>query len=71
MWVSEITEDNLSDEVIGRLLFEGINDAGEKVATATAFYDIYGRDKSGAGWLHHKQLHGLPVKSIWTLDLRL
>lgn len=30
MWVSEITEDNLSDEVIGRLLFEGINDDGEK-----------------------------------------
>ena len=28
------------------------NPKGEKVATATAFYDIYGRDKSGAGWLH-------------------
>lgn len=28
------------------------NAAGEKVATATAFYDITGRDKSGAGWLH-------------------
>lgn len=25
---------------------------GEKVATATAFYEIYGRDRSGAGWLH-------------------
>lgn len=25
---------------------------GEKVATATAYYDIYGRDTSGAGWLH-------------------
>ena len=28
------------------------NDKGEKVATATAFYDIHGRDTSGAGWLH-------------------
>ena len=28
------------------------NSAGEKVATATAFYDIYERDKSGDGWLH-------------------
>lgn len=25
---------------------------GEKVATATAYYDIYDRDKTGAGWLH-------------------
>ena len=28
------------------------DERGEKVATATAFYDIYGRDTSGAGWLH-------------------
>lgn len=28
------------------------NSRGEKVATATAFYDIYGRDVSGDGWLH-------------------
>lgn len=28
------------------------NENGEKIATATAFYDIYGRDNSGAGWLH-------------------
>ena len=28
------------------------NEKGEKVATATAFYDIHGRDTSGAGWLH-------------------
>ncbi len=28
------------------------NDRGEKVATATAFYDVFGRDKSGDGWLH-------------------
>lgn len=27
-------------------------DEGEKIATATAFYDIYGRDTSGDGWLH-------------------
>ena len=27
-------------------------DAGEKIATATAFYNIHGRDTSGAGWLH-------------------
>ena len=27
-------------------------EAGEKIATATAFYNIYGRDKSGSGWLH-------------------
>ena len=26
--------------------------AGKKVATATAFYDVSGRDTSGAGWLH-------------------
>lgn len=28
------------------------NDSGEKVATATAYYDIYSKDKTGAGWLH-------------------
>lgn len=28
------------------------NEAGEKVATATAYYDIYGKDQTGAGWLH-------------------
>lgn len=39
------------DELIKRMVFV-VNEAGEKVATATAFYDIYGRDKSGAGWLH-------------------
>lgn len=27
-------------------------DQGEKVATATAYFDIYGNDKTGAGWLH-------------------
>ena len=39
------------DELVERMVFIA-NEAGEKVATATAFYDIYGRDKSGAGWLH-------------------
>ena len=28
------------------------NVAGEKVATATAYEDITGRDRSGSGWLH-------------------
>ena len=28
------------------------DNAGRKVATATAFYDVYGNDRSGAGWLH-------------------
>lgn len=28
------------------------NAAGEKVATATAYIDVTGRDKSGSGWLH-------------------
>ena len=27
-------------------------DKGEKVATASAYFDIYGNDKTGAGWLH-------------------
>ena len=31
MWVSKITEDDLTDEVIDRLLFEGIEDTGENV----------------------------------------
>lgn len=38
-------------ELIHRMVFIE-NAAGEKIATATAFYDIYGKDKSGAGWLH-------------------
>lgn len=29
MWVSQITEDNLTNNVIDRLLFEGLNDHGE------------------------------------------
>ncbi len=39
------------DELIKRMVF--IEDAkGRKVATATAFYDIGGIDRSGDGWLH-------------------
>lgn len=39
------------EELINRMVFIE-NDEGTKVATASAFYDIYGRDKSGAGWVH-------------------
>ena len=39
------------DELAERMVFVE-NAAGEKVATATAYYDIHGRDRSGAGWLH-------------------
>lgn len=39
------------DELVQRMVFIE-TDGGEKVATATAYYDIHGRDKSGAGWLH-------------------
>lgn len=38
-------------ELPGRMVFIE-NEAGEKVATATAYFDIYGRDQSGVGWLH-------------------
>lgn len=39
------------NELYNRMVFVA-NESGEKVATATAFYDINGKDKSGAGWLH-------------------
>lgn len=39
------------DELMNRMVFV-VNNAGEKVATATAFYDINQKDKSGSGWLH-------------------
>ncbi len=39
------------NELYNRMIFV-VNEQGEKLATATAFYDIYGKDKSGAGWLH-------------------
>lgn len=38
-------------ELLGRMFFVE-TEMGEKVATATAFYDIHGRDTSGDGWLH-------------------
>ena len=43
--------ENRQEELPVRMVFIE-NASGEKVATATAFYDIYGRDKSGDGWLH-------------------
>ncbi len=39
------------EELAQRMIFIE-NAQGEKIATATAFYDIYGRDASDAGWLH-------------------
>ena len=40
-----------TEELYGRMVFV-VNPAGEKVATATAYYDIRGIDQSGDGWLH-------------------
>lgn len=39
------------DELSNRMFFIETNE-GEKIATATAFYDIHGRDTSNDGWLH-------------------
>ena len=39
------------DELTDRMVFIE-TDQGEKIATATAFYDITGRDTSGSAWLH-------------------
>lgn len=39
------------NELTDRMIFV-VNNSGEKVATATAFYDVHGRDKSGSAWLH-------------------
>lgn len=39
------------NELHNRMVFV-VNESGEKVATATAFYDINRKDKLGAGWLH-------------------
>ena len=39
------------DELGGRMLFIE-TDGGEKVATACAMYDVFGRDRSGSAWLH-------------------
>ena len=42
------------------------NESGEKIATASAYYDVFGQDTSGDGWLHWValvlSLHGNPVK---------
>ena len=40
-----------TDELTGRMLFVE-TDGGEKVATACAMYDVFGRDSSGSAWLH-------------------
>ena len=39
------------NELADRMVFV-VDENGEKIATATAFYDIYGKDKSGSAWLH-------------------
>ncbi len=39
------------EELTDRMLFIE-NPAGEKVATAAAMYDVFGRDTSGSAWLH-------------------
>lgn len=43
-------------ELERRMLFIE-NEKGEKIATATAYYDVFGRDKSGDGWLHWVAVH--------------
>ncbi len=40
-----------TDELHERMVFI-VNGNGEKIATATAYYDIRGIDQSGDGWLH-------------------
>lgn len=40
----------------GRMVFIE-NEDGQKVATATAYYDVTGRDTSGDGWLHWVAVH--------------
>ncbi len=39
------------DALTERMVFVE-NEGGEKVATATAYFDVTGRDSSGSGWLH-------------------
>lgn len=39
------------EELVHRMVFIE-NESGERVATATAFYNIYKEDPDGAGWLH-------------------
>lgn len=40
-----------TEELYDRMVFV-VNSSGEKIATATAYYDIRGIDTSGDGWLH-------------------
>ena len=40
------------EDMLPERMFFIENRSGIKVATATAFFDIYGRDTSGDGWLH-------------------
>ncbi|MBQ7058926.1 MAG: GNAT family N-acetyltransferase [Firmicutes bacterium] len=40
------------EDILPERMFFVENASGEKVATATAFFDIHGRDTSGDGWLH-------------------
>lgn len=39
------------DELVNRMVFL-VTDSGEKIGTATAFYDLFGNDKSCDGYLH-------------------
>ena len=39
-------------DILQERMFFIENSEGEKIAKATAFYNIHGRDTSGAGWLH-------------------
>ncbi len=44
------------DTLVNRMVFIE-NPQGEKIATATAYYDIRGIDQSGDGWLHWVAVH--------------
>lgn len=61
--------ENRQEELPVRMVFIE-NSAGEKVATATAFYDIYGRDISMLKYLR-RPTRGWHVKYIWILALCL
>mgnify|MGYP002508266182 CR=1 FL=1 len=49
--VDGVLRNGREDSLCRRMVFVE-NIAGEKVATATAYEDITGRDRSGSGWLH-------------------
>ena len=44
------------EEMPGRMIFL-VNEKGEKVGTATAFYDSFGKDDGILGWLHWVGMH--------------